>query len=98
MDKKIFAAEEPCERLDVFVASALGVTRSAAKKLIEEGNVLLCGAPAKASHAVAAGDEVRANIPFAYTDGGAQVSVSMYDGENIISGYTLDGVLPVWNS
>ena len=47
---------------------------------------------------VAAGDEVRANIPFAYTDGGAQVSVSMYDGENIISGYTLDGVLPVWNS
>lgn len=63
MDKKIFAAEEPCERLDVFVASALGVTRSAAKKLIEEGNVLLCGAPAKASHAVAAGDEVCAEIP-----------------------------------
>lgn len=63
MDKKIFAAEEPCERLDVFVASALGVTRSAAKKLIEEGNVLLCGVPAKASHAVAAGDEVCAEIP-----------------------------------
>ena len=63
MDKKIFAAEEPCERLDVFVASALGVTRSAAKKLIEEGNVFLCGAPAKASHAVAAGDEVCAEIP-----------------------------------
>ena len=67
MDKKIFAAEEPCERLDVFVASALGVTRSAAKKLIEEGNVLLCGAPAKASHAVAAGDEVCAEIPAAQT-------------------------------
>lgn len=63
MDKKSFVAEEPCERLDVFVASALGVTRSAAKKLIDEGNVLLRGAPAKASHAVAAGDEVCAQVP-----------------------------------
>ena len=63
MDKKTFTAEEPCERLDVFLSSALGLTRSAAKKLIDEGNVLLRGAPAKASHAVAKGDEICATIP-----------------------------------
>ena len=63
MDKKTFTAEESCERLDVLLSSALGLTRSAAKKLIDEGNVLLCGAPAKASHAVAKGDEICATIP-----------------------------------
>lgn len=46
----------------------------------------------------AVGDEVKANIPFAYSDGQSEVSVSMYDGENLISGYTLEGALPVWNS
>ncbi len=44
------------------------------------------------------GEEVKANIPFAYSDGQNEVHVSMYDGENIISGYTLSGAVPVWNS
>lgn len=44
------------------------------------------------------GDEVKANIPFAYSDGQNEVRVSMYDGDTVISGYTLDGALPVWNS
>ncbi len=44
------------------------------------------------------GDEVKANIPFAYSDGQNEVVMSMYDGENVISGYTLDGAVPVWNS
>lgn len=46
----------------------------------------------------AAGDEVKANIPFAYSDGSNEVRVSMYDGDTVISGYTLDGAVPVWNS
>ena len=44
------------------------------------------------------GDEVKANIPFAYSDGQNEVVMSMYDGEDVISGYTLDGAVPVWNS
>ena len=47
---------------------------------------------------VSAGDGVRANIPFARSDGENTVSVAMYDGDSVISGYTLEGALPVWNS
>ena len=46
----------------------------------------------------AAGDEVRANIPFARSDGQNEVRVSMYDGDALIDGYTLSGAVPVWNS
>ena len=45
-----------------------------------------------------AGDEVRANIPFARSDGQNEVRVSMYDGDALIDGYTLSGAVPVWNS
>lgn len=45
---------------------------------------------------VSEGDKVEANIPFAYSDGSSEVKVTMYDGENLISGYTLSGVVPVW--
>lgn len=44
------------------------------------------------------GDGVQANIPFAYSDGENQVSVSMYDGETLLNCYTLSGAVPVWNS
>lgn len=43
------------------------------------------------------GDEVRANLPFAYSDGQSEVKVSMYDGDTLLNGYTLSGVVPVWN-
>lgn len=63
MTEKFFTAEENCERLDLFVSERLGITRSAAKKLIDEGNVYLDGSPAKASHAVRAGAMVEAKLP-----------------------------------
>ena len=63
MDKKVFAAEEDFSRVDVFVSDAAGVTRSAAKKLIEGGHVLQNGRPAKASAAVKCGDIVEVEIP-----------------------------------
>ena len=47
---------------------------------------------------VKVGDEVRANIPFAYSEGEREVRVSMYDGETLLNNYTLSGVVPVWNS
>lgn len=46
----------------------------------------------------AKGDSVQGNIPFAYSDGETQVSVSMYDGETLLNCYTLSGEVPVWNS
>lgn len=63
MERRIFSAEAPCARLDVFLSERLGVTRSAAKKIIDGGTVFVNGKPAKAAHPVAAGDAVEADIP-----------------------------------
>lgn len=56
-------AQESAPRLDVFLSEQLQITRSAAKKLIDEGRVTHNGAPAKASKAVEAGDVVAADVP-----------------------------------
>lgn len=45
-----------------------------------------------------AGDAAYGNIPVGYSDGSAEVSVSMYNDGQLINGYTLSGALPVWNS
>lgn len=47
---------------------------------------------------VAEGDEVRANLPFAYSDGSGEVNVSLYDGDSLLNCYTLSGEVPVWKS
>lgn len=44
------------------------------------------------------GDDVAANLPFAYSSGENEVSVSMYDGETLLNCYTLSGAVPVWNT
>ena len=44
------------------------------------------------------GDDVRANIPFAYSEGNNEVRVCMYDGDVLLNDYKLYGVVPVWNS
>ncbi|MDE7329753.1 MAG: M23 family metallopeptidase, partial [Clostridia bacterium] len=46
----------------------------------------------------AKGDVVKANLPFAYSDGQSEVRVSMYDGETLLNCYQLSGEVPVWNS
>lgn len=51
-------------RLDVFVAAAFPeLSRSRAQKLIDEENVLLNGAPAKANTKLKAGDRVEVRVP-----------------------------------
>lgn len=57
------AAREPCARLDIFLAQELKLTRSAAKKLIEDGNVRVNGEAVKASQAVNAGDRADVIMP-----------------------------------
>lgn len=44
------------------------------------------------------GSKVKANVPFAYTDGEVEVRVSLFDGETQLNCYTLSGEVPVWNS
>ena len=45
-----------------------------------------------------AGEEVKSNVPLAYSNGENEVRVSMYDGETLLNCYTLSGFVPVWNS
>ncbi len=61
--KTAFSAEKAYPRADLFVAEALGISRSAAKKLLEEDRVTKGGAPVKVSHPVAAGELYEAEIP-----------------------------------
>ena len=65
MDKRLFVAEEPYKRLDVFLSEQMeDVTRSRIKKLIEDGNVWLCGKQTKKAGAeVKLGDEAVIEIP-----------------------------------
>ncbi len=65
MDKRLFIAEEACKRLDVFLSEQTEeLTRSRIKKLIEEGNVSVCGKTVtKSGVEVKAGDEVTIVIP-----------------------------------
>ena len=60
----ILVADIPGERLDAFLArSAEGLSRSAAQKLIEEGNVLRNGKPGKKNDKLNMGDEISLTIP-----------------------------------
>ncbi|MDE5667298.1 MAG: hypothetical protein K2I29_03565, partial [Clostridia bacterium] len=46
----------------------------------------------------AVGTAVKANIPFAYSDGEGEVRVSMYDDGNLLNCFSMSGEVPVWNS
>ncbi len=54
---------EPFDRVDAFIASTGQLTRSAAARLCDEGNVLINGAPAKKKAALKVGDKVVINLP-----------------------------------
>ncbi|MBE7088360.1 MAG: RluA family pseudouridine synthase [Clostridiales bacterium] len=64
MERIIIIAEEACPRLDVFLTENLSNhTRSAVKKLIDNGAVTVNGKRAKSSQDIKALDEVIAQIP-----------------------------------
>lgn len=64
MDKRVFIAEESCSRADIFLSGCLEeYTRSAIKKLIDNGCVTVNGKAAKASCEIKAGDEVFVQLP-----------------------------------
>ncbi|MCL6499718.1 MAG: hypothetical protein K6U07_06810, partial [Firmicutes bacterium] len=51
------------QRLDAYVAGAVGVSRSKAKQLVLSGHVTLDGKPAKPAQVVRAGQVVRVTLP-----------------------------------
>ncbi len=62
MERKQFVAESSF-RVDVFLSEKSGLTRSAVKKLADDGRVFLDGKPAKAGDTVKEGQTVSAEIP-----------------------------------
>lgn len=50
-------------RADVFMSERAGLTRSAVKKLADEGRLFADGAPVKAGHVLKAGSRVRLDVP-----------------------------------
>lgn len=44
----------------------------------------------------AAGTAVKSNIPVGYSDGAAEVRVSMYNDGSLLNCYTVEGEVPVW--
>ena len=44
------------------------------------------------------GESVKANLPFAYSDGNGEVSVSLYNGDTLLDCLALSGTVPVWKS
>ena len=65
MDKRLFVAETPCKRLDVFLSEQTDeFTRSRLKKLIEGGQVCVNGATVvKAGMEIKIGDSVALTVP-----------------------------------
>ena len=65
MDNRLFVAETPCKRLDIFLSEQTEeITRSRLKKLIEEGQVCVNGVVQKKAGAeVKVGDAISLSIP-----------------------------------
>ena len=64
MDQRLFIAEENFKRVDSFLSENMEeLTRSAVKKLIEEGQVRVNGKPTKAGQSVKCGDEISLILP-----------------------------------
>jgi len=56
-------AEDSGTRLDVFLASAIGISRSYAQKLIANGHALINGITSKASYKLETGDAITGIVP-----------------------------------
>lgn len=62
MENKIIIADK-LERLDVFLSEKLDKTRSAVKKLVDDGEITVNGNKVKAGRTLKIGEEISVNIP-----------------------------------
>lgn len=63
MESVVAKAQDADMRLDVFVSERFDMTRSAAQKLLEDGNVFVNGDTVTKKYKIKAGDEVRVEKP-----------------------------------
>lgn len=63
MENKILTARESYSRADLFLCESIDITRSAAKKLLDNGNVTKGGKAVKASSPIAEGDCLHVTMP-----------------------------------
>lgn len=63
MDKEIIIVEEDADRLDIFLASMLDISRSQIKRLIDGDNVLVGGKSVKCGYNLKVGDVVEIVFP-----------------------------------
>ena len=65
MDEEIIlvSAEESGERIDALLALHTGLSRNAVQRLIEQGNVLMNGQPARKNTRCKEGDLLEATLP-----------------------------------
>lgn len=63
MQTKLVIDSEVGMRLDAYVASATSLSRSAAQRMIETGDITVFGRPVSKKYAVKAGDEIEISIP-----------------------------------
>ena len=63
MTTDIYIVEMPGARIDAYLAESTDLSRSAAARLIEGGDVLVNGAPVVKKYTVKAGDKVEVNLP-----------------------------------
>lgn len=61
--ERLVAGDEAGDRLDSWLAARMGISRSRAAQLVEEGRVLLNGAPPKKRDRPAPGDVVEVRVP-----------------------------------
>ena len=63
MSRQILTADRDGERVDAFLARCAGLTRSAAQKLLEEGQVTCADRPLKKNEKTAVGQELCVDVP-----------------------------------
>lgn len=61
-ESKTLRAENACDRADIYLANELGITRSAAKKLIEAGHMRIGGKPVKPAQPICGGESVEIDL------------------------------------
>lgn len=85
-ETRMVGAAEAGQRADVFISSQFGLTRTAAARMLSEGNALVCGRPAEKNFRLREGDLVAVTRPPVRETGTAPEALPLeilYEDEDI---------------
>lgn len=85
-ETRMVGAAEAGQRADVFISSQFGLTRTAAARMLSEGNALVCGCPAEKNFRLREGDLVAVTRPPVRETGTAPEAIPLeilYEDEDI---------------